>query len=74
MILQNVVKAEFVQIKPDGSVDFVSKQSNPAVTNLIGRNSHITINLNHQSALSNSRQQPNLASYFLLIMIWRVLF
>ena len=70
MILKNVVKAEYIETIPDGSIKSLSKDSNLVVTNLIKHNNHITINLNHQRPISESRQQPTLAHYFLLMTLW----
>ena len=70
MILKNVVKAEYIEIRPDGSIKSLSKDSNLVVTNLIKHNNHITINLNHQRPISEPRQQPTLAHYFLLMTLW----
>ncbi len=33
MILKNVVKAEYIEIRPDGSIKSLSKDSNLVVTN-----------------------------------------
>lgn len=71
MILKNVVKAEYIEIRPDGSIKSLSKDSNLVVTNLIKHNNYITISLNHQRPISEPRQQPALAYYFFLLF-WNV--
>ena len=72
MILKNVVKAEYIETRPDGSIKSLSKDSNLVVTNLIKHNNHTTINLNHQRTISEPRQQPALAYYLLFLLFWNV--
>lgn len=69
MILKNVVKAEYIEIRPDCSIKSLSKDSNLVVTNLIKHNNHITINLNHQRPISEPRQQPALAYYLFFFIV-----
>lgn len=74
MILKNVVKAEYIEIRPDCSIKSLSKDSNLVVTNLIKHNNHITINLNHQRPISEPRQQPALAYYLFFYCFGMFLF